>query len=131
MCRQGAREVQEKVLALLPSDNLKVFVVWTPRYPGDNRGKAVAATELVGDKRASHFWDGGRHLGTDYGKVLKLPGKRQFAWDVYLAFDARARWEKTPPVPAEWMHQLGGDERRLDGDKLREAVATLLKEAAR
>jgi hypothetical protein len=127
MCRQGAREVQEKVLAVLPSDKLKVFVVWTPRYPGDNRDKAMAATTLVGDKRAIHFWDGGRHVGTDYGKVLKLPGKRQFAWDVYLAFDASARWEKTPPLPSEWMHQLGGDERRLDSDKLRQTVAALLK----
>ena len=86
---------------------------------------------MISDKRASHFWDGKRHLGTEYGQILPLPGKRKFAWDVYLVFDARANWKKAPPQPAAWMHQLGGDERRLDGNKLREVVAGLLKETAK
>ncbi len=108
-----------------------MFVVWTPRYPGDNRAKAEAATKLVSDSRTSHFWDGKRYLGKEFGQILTLPGKRKFAWDVYLVFDARAKWKKTPPEPAEWMHQLGGDERRLDGEKLREVVAALLKESGK
>ena len=115
-------------MAEIESDKLRVFVVWTPRLPADSRNKAVAATKLVEDKRASHFWDRGGHFGSQYGKLLKLPGKRTFAWDVYFVFDAGAKWNKAPPMPTEWMHQLGGgeDKRRLDGDKLRQTVKALL-----
>jgi hypothetical protein len=122
--------VQEKVLDKIASDKLKAFVVWTPRYPGDNRAKALASMKLVSDGRALHYWDGTRWLGKHYGQALKLPGSRTFAWDVYFVFDAGATWEKVPPVPVEWMHQLGGkDGRRLDGDKLREIIRGRLKHA--
>jgi len=122
--------VQEEVLNKVESPKLQAFVVWTPRYLGDSRAKALASMKLVSDKRARHFWDGEGWLGKHYGKTLKLPGNRIFAWDVYLVFDGQAKWEKTPPVPTEWMHQLGGlDQRSLDGDKLREAVRNLMKEA--
>ena len=38
--------------------------------------------------------------------------------------------EVQPPVPTEWMHQLGTDERLLDGVKLHESVETLLNAKA-
>jgi hypothetical protein len=120
--------VQEKVLDKISSDKLKVFVVWTPRFFGDNRAKALASMKLVSDKRAMHVWDGKGWLGKYYGKALKLPGGRTFAWDVYFVFDAHATWEKEPPLPVEWMHQLGGmDGKRLDGNKLREIIRSQLK----
>ena len=85
---------------------------------------------MVCDKRALHFWDGTGWLGKHYGKVLKLPGNRKFAWDVYFVFDSRVKWEEEPPVPSEWMHQLGGsDERKLDGDKLGKIVSGLVNDA--
>jgi hypothetical protein len=122
--------VQENVLDKITSDKLKTFVVFTPRYFGDNRAKALTSMKLVSDKRATHYWDGKGWLGKHYGKALKLPGSRPFAWDVYFVFDAHATWEKAPPVPIEWMHQLGGmDGRRLDTDKLREVVRNGLKHA--
>jgi hypothetical protein len=122
--------VQEKVLDKITSDKLAAFVVWTPRYFGDNRAKALASTKLVGDKRALHFWDGTGWLGKHYGKALKLPGTKTFAWDVYFVFDPDAKWEKAPPEPTEWMHQLGGtDGRQLDAEKLREAIRGRLKHA--
>jgi hypothetical protein len=128
MCQSGAREVQKKVLAKNGSDKLRVFVVWTPRYPGDNRDKAVAATSLISDNRATHFWDGGGRLGRQYGKIINLPKNRTFAWDVYFVLNAQAKWEKTPPAPTEWMHQLGEDSRTLDGDRLRQATGRLLEQ---
>jgi hypothetical protein len=122
--------VQEEVLDKINSDKLRAFVVWTPRYFGDNRTKALASMKLVGDKRATHFWDRTGWLGKHYGKALKLPGKRIFAWDVYFVFGADATWDKAPPEPIEWMHQLGGtEERRLDAEKLREIVRGRLKRA--
>jgi hypothetical protein len=125
----GARVVQE-ALGKIDSSKLTAFVVWTPRYPGDSRAKALSSMKLVSDKRALHFWDGSGWLGRHYGNALTLPAKRKFAWDVYFVFDSKARWDKAPPPPTNWMHQLGqDDQRRLDGDKLREIVEGLLKGA--
>jgi hypothetical protein len=122
--------VQSEVLDKIGSDKLRAFVIWTPRYPGDNRAKALSAMKLVGDQRALHFWDPSGWLGKYYGKTLKLPGERKFAWDVYFAFDAHATWDQSPPAPAQWMHQLGErDPRTLNGDKLRDMAASLLKDA--
>jgi hypothetical protein len=122
--------VQERVLDKITSDKLEAFVVWTPRYFGDSRPIASASMELVSDRRAMHFWDGTGWLGKHYGKALKLPGRRTFAWDVYFVFNADATWEKAPPEPTEWMHQLGGtDGRQLDTEKLREIIRGCLKHA--
>ena len=121
--------VQEKVLEKIDSRKLKAFVVWTPRYPGDSRTKALSSMKLVNDKRAVHFWDGSGRLGKHYGKTLALPAKQRFAWDVYFVFDGKAKWENMPPAPMNWMHQLGQDQQRLDGDKLRKIVEGLLKNA--
>jgi len=128
MCRAGAIEVQQKALAQIDSDKLKVDVVWIPRFPFDSRAAAQQAMELVPDKRAWHFWDASGHLGKEYGRIIKLPGKRDFAWDVYFVFDPKAEWADTPPTPDFWMHQLGGTEpeNRLDGDKFRDAIVRRL-----
>jgi hypothetical protein len=131
MCLSGAREVQNEVLAKIKSDKLKVFVIWTPVLPMDTRDKALDGMKLVADMRAAHFWDKAHHLSKEYGKTLQLPGGLTFAWDVYLVFDAKALWMKTAPEPADWMHQLGHDSRRLDADKLGKEVRRLLQETKR
>ncbi len=90
MCQNGARPVHNQSSSRINSDGLKVFVVWTPRYPGDNRAKAVAATCIVPDSRATHYWDAD-------GRMSKQNGK-QFAWDTYMLFDSKADWI---PIAAE------------------------------
>ena len=127
-CREGASVVQKEALAKIGSEKLKIYVVWINRYPGDGRNSAQEATELVPDKRARHFWDGWGTLGKQYGKTLKLPGDKKFAWDVYFVFEPKAEWADTPPTPFFWMHQLGGPEtgNMLDGGKFREAIVKQL-----
>ena len=129
MCQNGAHAVQQKVLDKIESDKLVVFVVWIPILKPDDRNSAQKSIKIISDKRAIRFWDATRNLGTSVAKDMTLPGKTKVAWDLYLVYDAAAEWKDKPPVPADWLHQLGGvkDERRLDGDKLRTSVETLLK----
>ncbi len=119
--------VQEQILKTIKSEKLKVYVVWTPVIVSDNRKAAVAAMQLIPDERAVHFWDPDRSLGLSYRRVVALPRGWRLAWDIYLAYDASGKWGDQPHKPADWMHQLGKDERRLDGAKLRASVEKLLE----
>jgi hypothetical protein len=128
-CRAGASVVQKAALARTDSDELKVYVVWINRFPGDSLKAAQAATQLVSDKRALHFWDGTGAVGKLYGKTVKLPRDKTFAWDVYFVFGPKAKWDASPPVPEFWMHQLGGPEtgNMLEGAKFQEVVVKQLR----
>lgn len=119
--------VQQAILEKLPSEKLKVYAVWTPVLKEDDRQAAVQATALLPDERVVHLWDADKSLGHIFGKVVTLPRDRTLAWDVYFAFARGAKWGHQPPQPAEWMHQLGIDERLFDGDKLRASVEKLLR----
>ncbi len=121
------------MLEKLESNGLKVFVVWTPAFPGDNREKAEKSMSLVTDQRAIHFWDGTRKLGDRYKEVLNLPSGIKTAWDVYFAFRADSEWKETPPKPEVWMHQLrvpGMDYSKfLNPEEFRSGVQRLLQNA--
>ena len=119
--------VQKTILDEITDEKIKLYVVWTPVLQEDDRQAAVKAIGHVSDKRAVHFWDADKSLGHSLGKVVTLPRERTLAWDVYFAFDPKAKWGDDPPTPATWMHQLGTDKRTLDGDKLRASVEDLLK----
>ncbi len=127
-CRAGASVVQNEALSRIDSEKLKVYVVWIKRFPGDSLEAAQQATKLVSDERALHFWDGSGALGRQFGRVVPLPGGKKFAWDIYFVFGAGAEWKTEPPLPAYWMHQLGGREtgNLLDGKKFREAIVKQL-----
>jgi hypothetical protein len=131
-CRAGTSVVQKQAIARIKGDQLKVYVVWISRFPGDSLKAAQAATELVSDKRALHFWDGTGAVGKLYGNAVKLPQAKKFAWDIYFVFEPQAEWKADPPMPAFWMHQLGGPEtgNLLDGVKFRDAIANQLSESS-
>ena len=131
MCVEGARVVHRQATSPIESADLAIFVVWLPRYPGDNREKAVAANRNVPDSRAHHFWDADTWLAKQYGQILGLPQGKQFAWDTYMVFHANTSWKDRPPTPNSWMHQMGGTlgrdhPRWLDGSRFRESVNSLL-----
>jgi hypothetical protein len=131
-CRAGASVVQKQALARTDDENLKVYVVWISRFPGDSLKAAEAATRLVSDKRARHFWDGTGAVGKLYGNAVELPQGKKFAWDIYFVFEPQVEWKADPPTPAFWMHQLGGPEtgNLLDGVKFRDAIARQLSESS-
>ena len=118
--------MQKKILEAVKNTNLKAYVVWTPVLQEDDRQAAIKAVQRVSDDRATHFWDADKSLGFLLGKTVVLPRQRKLAWDVYFVFDRSAKWDEAPPEPTDWMHQLGRDERSLDGEKLRKVVEVLL-----
>ena len=121
--------VQKKILEAVTDEKIKVYVVWTPVLQEDGRQAAVNAIGHVPDERAIHFWDADKSLGFSLGTVVTLPRERELAWDVYFAYDKKAKWDEVPPKPSDWMHQLGNDERTLDGEKLRTTVEQLVAAA--
>lgn len=115
-------------MSRLKDEKLAVHVVWMPVLAGDDREAAEQSKGLIPDPRARHYWTDEQSLGMAYGKILKLPRGRDLAWDIYFAFDAGVKWEEAPPVPADWAHRLGSDDRFLaDGSTFRDTIESLLK----
>ncbi len=113
------------------TDQLSLQVVWMPVLGPDDAAAALEAEPILADPRSAHFWDAEQSLGKMYGKVLTLPRGRSLAWDIYFVYAAGVEWKDELPLPTDWQHQLGMDERHLDGEKLREAVVALLPESER
>lgn len=118
--------VHDEVLKQVDSGDLSVLAVWMPVLQSDNAAAGKKAEPLLPDPRVAHYWDDDSSLGKLYGRSLELPRGRQLAWDIYFVFAAGIKWDDEPPPPTEWMHQLGTDERRLSGAKLRGTILELL-----
>ena len=82
-----------------------VSIVWIPMLPGDSEDAARAATELIPDARARHYFDPDRQAGR--ALASRMGGEGQIAWDIYLLFPPDVPWEDEPPLPIDWAHQLG------------------------
>ncbi len=127
MCRQGASAIQSKVLGTIDDVSLRAYVAWVPILP-DDRGEASRQSALlVGDSRASHYWDAEKTLPPLFAPVLGLPEDWP-AWDVYLAYPAGATWDDEPPAPAFWHHQLGDLDvaPKLDAEALEKQLRELM-----
>ncbi len=118
--------VHENVLKQVLSDDLFVIAVWMPVLGSDNAEAGKKAEPLLPDPRVTHYWDPDNSLGKLYGRQVTLPRGRQLAWDIYFVYAPGVRWEDEPPEPTAWMHQLGRDERHLNGDTLRGTILALL-----
>jgi hypothetical protein len=103
-CRSGFTDMQ-KVLKAIPDDRLRVYIVRLPMFPGDSRKWAQTRSDEFSDKRVSYYWDGEKIAGKAWQNVL---GTKREAWDVYLLYGAESQWDKNPPAPDFWMHQLSG-----------------------
>jgi hypothetical protein len=87
---------------------LRDLVVWVPKLGAAER-HVSDATEVVKDRRATHYWDEGGKLMAAFTSVLELP---EDAWDIYMIYRPGVRWDgRAPPKPDYWMHQLGSASR--------------------
>jgi hypothetical protein len=119
-CLHGASEIERAVLGTQPSPRLRAYVVWVPKLYGREQDVPLA-TRYVPDARARHYWDALGVLVRQYDTVL---GLGEDAWDIYMVYGPRARWDgATPPRPDFWMHQLGSPGHpRVGGPYLAPAV---------
>jgi len=118
--------VHDNVLEKVKSDDLAVLAVWMPVLESDNAEAGKKAESLLPDPRVVHYWDADLSLGKSYGRQLTLPRGRRLAWDIYFVYAPGVRWDNELPVPTAWMHQLGRDERQLNGEALRTTIMDLL-----
>lgn len=125
MCVRGYSEMQA-VLKDIPDDRIRAYFVWLPVIRTDDRESAIQRSKEFTDYRLTKYWDGEQLTGMAWNDVLKTG---QIAWDVYLLYAPSAVWEKEPPAPAFWMHQLSGIETaaRLDRATFETKVNELLR----
>lgn len=129
MCQKGARVVQQAVLDVIDSNDVRVYAIWEPILRSDNYKSAMQAPKLIPDARVTHFWVDGRDVGKLFQKPIQL--KTEAAWDVYLVYAPGVVWGAEVPAPDYFQHQLGGrlpKELRLDGQVLARKIEGMLTE---
>ena len=120
----------QDVLAEISDPDIRVHVVWEPILPTDRASTVPAATRLLPDARATHYWD--PDLGLADALRVPLEIEHGVAWDVYLLYDRTSRWPPEGPTPpTDFQHQLHGmpESSRLDATKLNAKLLELLSEA--
>jgi hypothetical protein len=132
MCLTGASGAGAELLAAMPDAPLRAHYVWVPMLPSDTEAAALAASERFAEPRATHCWDGERHLARHMATALGIDTRRSaapgddppFAWDVYLAY---RRGNREIARPDFWMHQLAVDHApRFEAGEWRRRITEML-----
>jgi hypothetical protein len=125
-------ELMKRLFATYGSKKLRGFIVWVAMLDRDDEQTAEGKSESIEDSRITQFWDYERAATRLYAKTLRL--QNGVAWDVYLLYSPRIRWEneELAPEPAFWMHQLHSDasadpKLRLDARRFSEETRFLLE----
>jgi hypothetical protein len=102
-------------------------VVWTNVYGSDNKGLAHEGAEILRDPRVTNYFEARPDVVMAFGTLVPLPRDTPLAYDVYFLYGRETVWEKAPPQPLDWWHQIVDDPRFLDAAKLKERLEELLK----
>jgi hypothetical protein len=106
-CLANAGQLQREVMEKNPQKEIAVFIVWLKVLDTDNEDAVVAAMKRVPDPRAHHYWDPQRVLNAQLLDAIMFDVNVRL-YDVFLLYDAEARWEKRLPRPGYWMHEFQG-----------------------
>jgi len=86
--------VQTNVLERYPDADLRVYTVWVPALPTDER---FAVDQLLDDDRVRSFWDADGAVARWVANARLgsyQPGG--FAYDVYFLYGPTAEWTRKP-----------------------------------
>ena len=125
-CMRALRLIERDVLRELAGKPIRTYVVWTPMVFDDSREAALKEAQRSDSIYVEQFWDPTRRTARAYGKLVELPNNREMAWNAYFIHSRSASWNLAPPVPDDWMHQLGSDPRRLTAEAFRDKVRAVL-----
>ncbi len=81
-----------------------IGLVWIKMTPDDTLLAAKGIAQTFDDTRVEQFYDPFQKSGTVIARTL--PVNAPIAWDIYLFYKARLRWDDNPPKPTAWMHQM-------------------------
>ena len=101
---QGARAVHEIIIAKFPDTDIAASIIWIPILNNDSIEAALPSVKYLSDKRFRHFYDQDQIVGKEVAKRIGWDG--HVAWDIYLFYAPYTGWNKVPPAPNSWMHQL-------------------------
>ncbi len=65
---------------------------------------ALPSVKFLSDKRFKHYYDQDQIVGKEIAN--RIGWDEHIAWDIYLFYEPHADWNKRPPEPTYWMHQL-------------------------
>ena len=89
--------MQQNILQQLPSDNLRVYVVWQRILEKDTVFTAQdAASKMFNDGRVSQMWDPAHALGFWFKRAGDLEHKDPLVWDAYFLYGADSEWTDAP-----------------------------------
>ena len=101
---QGARAVQESIIHKFANADICISIVWIKKLSGDSEQTAKKAAGMFTGHRVFHFYDQDQIVGKEIANSVGWDG--HIAWDIYLFYKPYADWNKVPPPPTRWMHQL-------------------------
>ena len=79
--------MRENILDEHPDADLRVYVVWVPRIPTDER---FQVTDEIADGRATHYWDNERRIEEPF------VAEGNAAYDFYNLYGPDADWGDAP-----------------------------------
>jgi hypothetical protein len=82
--------VRENVLERHPDAKVRVYVVWVPRVPTDER---FEVSDLIVDDRATHYWDNERRIEEHFAEREGYSGP---AYDFFYVFGPDDGWADEP-----------------------------------
>jgi hypothetical protein len=94
----------------------------------DSLEAALPSVSNLSDRRFRHFYDQNQIVGKEIARSIRWDG--HVAWDIYLFYAPYTEWNKVPPAPEYWMHQLkdswADKQHFFRGDDLVNALADAL-----
>jgi hypothetical protein len=107
-CQQGARAIRQSLVDASKSRCWAIAIVWIAMRPDDDDAALARAASAAAHPQVRQFYDRERAAGWAFARAA-FPGVRSPAWDVYLFYEADARWlEDNPPAPTAKLAQFLG-----------------------
>ena len=105
-CLRGAKLTQQRVLASIAHQKLRIYVVWAPKNGGREQDVG-RVTHLVTDPRAAQYWDAHRVVTNAYDHMFSLAGP---CAGIFMLYGPQVRWEGAAPPRPDYLEDAHATE---------------------